>query len=96
MQGVKDGNIVWGYDGKHGEDISAGITVEDARWLLTYLSGITTEELRIGLRASGASPGYAERISRSIRNRIAQLQQITGDNVRDASILPYPGRGARR
>jgi hypothetical protein len=86
VQGVKDGNIVWGYDGKHGDDITAGISVEDARWLLTYLSGITTEELRIGLRASGASPGYAERISRAIRNRIVQLQQITGDNVSDASV----------
>jgi len=86
VQGVKDGNIVWGYDGKHGEDITAGISVEDARWLLTYLSGITTEELRTGLRASGASPGYAERISRAVRNRIVQLQQIAGDNVSDASV----------
>ena len=86
VQGVKDGNIVWGYDGKHGEDITAGISVEDARWLLTYVSGITTEELRIGLKASGASPAYAERISRAIRNRIVQLQQITGENVSDASV----------
>lgn len=80
VQGVAGGNIVWGYAGKHGEDITAGITPEDVRWLLGYLSGITAEQLRAGLAASGATPAYAERFSRAIRNRIVQLQQVAGSN----------------
>jgi hypothetical protein len=85
VQGVKDGNIVWGYEGKHSEDITSGITVEDARWLLTWIGGITTGDLRVGLSASGASPAYAERLSLAIRNRIDQLQQVAGNNAQGAS-----------
>ncbi|PWU06038.1 MAG: hypothetical protein C5B51_13170 [Terriglobia bacterium] len=80
VQGVKNGNIVWGYSGKHDGDITAGITLEDARWLLAYLSGITTGELRAGLIASGATPAYADKFSRAIQNRIGQLQQIATAN----------------
>ena len=79
VQGVKDGKIVWGYTGKHGEDITAGITPEDSRWLLSCLSGITTEQLQAGLKASGASPAYVERFSRAIRQRITQLERVAGD-----------------
>jgi hypothetical protein len=76
VKGVKDGVIVWGYSGKHGEDITAGITRDDVRWLLPYLTVITDEQLRTGLLASGATHAYAERFTRAIRNRIAQLQQL--------------------
>jgi hypothetical protein len=76
FKGVNNGTIVWGYSGKHGEDITAGITVEDVRWLLPYLARITDEQFRTGLMASGATPANAARFSRAIRNRIAQLRQI--------------------
>ncbi len=76
VKGVKEGKIVWGYSGKHGEDITDGITPEDARWLLAYLSGIPLEQLESGLTASGAIHAYAGRFSRAIRNRIRQLEQI--------------------
>jgi hypothetical protein len=76
VKGVKDGNIVWGYSGKHGEDITADITPGDVRWLLPYLAGITDEQLCTGLLASGATPAYAARFTRAIRNRIVQLQQV--------------------
>ena len=76
VKGVANGYVEWGYTGKHGEDITAGITPEDVRWVLTYLSGVTTEELRLALAASGATPGYAETLSRAVRNRIDQLEQV--------------------
>ena len=70
------GRIEWGYRGKHDQDITSGISVDDVRWLLTYLSPVTDEELRAGLRASGATDAEIEIYTRSIRERIAQLQRL--------------------
>jgi len=78
VKGVNaEGAIEWGYGGKHDEDIKNGITVEDVRWLLQYLSAITDEELRAGLRASGGSEREIEGFTRSIRARVRQLQNIS-------------------
>jgi hypothetical protein len=69
--------IEWGYGGKHAEDIKNGITVDDVRWLLHYLSAITDEELQAGLRASGASEPDVASFTRSIRDRIRQLENVS-------------------
>ena len=71
------GGIEWGYRGKHDQDITSGISVDDVRWLLNYLSPVTDEELRAGLRASGATEAEIEIYTRSIRERIAQMQNLT-------------------
>lgn len=76
-----DGQLVWGFSGKHTRDIASGITIDDVRWLLPYLSGITGVQLRAGLIASGASPANAESLARSILNRISQLNDIAGINL---------------
>ena len=68
--------IEWGYRGKHGDDITTGITSRDVRWLLRYLSQVTDEELRAGLRASGATEPAIEIYTRSIRQRIEQLERL--------------------
>jgi hypothetical protein len=72
------GGIEWGYRGKHDPDITSGILVHDVRWLLTYLERITDKQLRAGLRASGATEAEIEIYSRSIRERIEQLQRLAG------------------
>ena len=72
------GRIEWGYRGKHDSDITSGISVDDVRWLLTYLSRITDEQLRAGLRASGATEPDIATYTRSLRERIAQLQRLAG------------------
>jgi hypothetical protein len=77
VKGVKAGVIEWGYGGKHEEDIKNGITTEDVRWLLQHLSPITDDELKAGLRASGASEPDVDSFSRSIRDRIRQLENIS-------------------
>jgi len=69
--------IEWGYHGKHGKDIASGIGTEDVRWLLTYLSRVTDDELRAGLRASGASESAIEIYTRCLRERIAQLERLS-------------------
>ena len=73
--------IEWGYSGKHGKDVTEGIGVEDIRWLLTYLAPVTDEELRAGLRASGATDAQIDRYVPSIRERITQLQRISGSTL---------------
>ena len=71
------GQIEWGYRGKHDQDITSGISVNDVRWLLNYLSQVTDEELQAGLRASGATEADIEIYTRSIRERITQLENLT-------------------
>lgn len=79
-----DGEIIrWGYHGKHNADITSGIRIEDVQWLLRYLSGVTDEQLRAGLQASGASPLETDAYARSIRERISQLQHLI-DGVKSA------------
>ncbi|HEV3197805.1 MAG TPA: hypothetical protein VGZ73_07850 [Bryobacteraceae bacterium] len=69
--------IEWGYRGKHGEDVTSGIGAGDIRWLLTYLSRVTDEELRAGLRASGATQSDVEIYTLSMRDRITQLERLS-------------------
>ena len=70
-------NIVkFGYTGQRTEDVAAGITVEDVRWLCRSLARITDAQLVSALRASGANEEEAARFSRAIRARIAQLQRV--------------------
>lgn len=82
----QDGRIEWGYRGKHDQDITSGISVEDVRWLLTYLSPVTDDELRAGLRASGATQAEIEVYTRSIRDRIVGLQKLTVTDGRSVTV----------
>ena len=69
-----DGNLRWRYKGRHGEDITAGVTLDDVRWILPYLVRISDDSLIIGFSASGASERVAREYTRLIRERINQLQ----------------------
>jgi hypothetical protein len=77
-----EGSLHWGFKGKHGQDISAGVGLEDIRWLLPYLSRITDEELETGLAASGASAPVAREFTELIRERILQLQRVAASSSR--------------
>jgi hypothetical protein len=76
VKGVRNGFVVFSYCGKHNDDLTHGITIQDVRWLLPYLSRITSAELRAGLVASGATAANADGFTRSIQNRIMQLRRI--------------------
>jgi hypothetical protein len=81
VRSAPDGNPVFGFKGKHGPDIAAGIRIEDVRWLLTYLSRVTDEGLQAGLVASGASPAVAQEFTSCIRARIGQLQRVADSST---------------
>ena len=69
-------SIRWGYRGKHERDITSGIGIADVQWLLTYLSSVSDEDIRVGLQASGATPPEIDAYAESIRGRISQLQRL--------------------
>ena len=69
--------VEWGYRGKHVEDITTGISVDDIGWLLACRSRTTDEEVPAGLRASGAAPTDVDIYTQAIRERITQLEGIS-------------------
>jgi len=71
------GNAVeWGFEGKNEEDVRSGITVDDLRWLSPYLSRITDEEIRAGLKASGASERQTACWANAIESRIRDIRTV--------------------
>ncbi|HYE16385.1 MAG TPA: hypothetical protein VD968_18245 [Pyrinomonadaceae bacterium] len=85
--GVEGGVVSWGYTGQRTDDAVRGITVEDVRWLYSYVGRITDSQLRDGLLASGATDEEADCFTRALRDRIEQLRLVAeqGDDFRPAS-----------
>ncbi len=85
VRGVSaNGEIEWGFSGKHGRDLTQGISVADVRWLVPYLSRFTDAEIHAGLVASGARPDQVELFAGALRRRIRELQQLSYE--REASV----------
>jgi hypothetical protein len=78
VEGVRQNEVLFGYSGKHELDIKKNITVEDVRWLLAHLSGVSPEKLRAGLKAAGATDRQTTCWSYSIEQRIRELQAVSG------------------
>jgi hypothetical protein len=77
VKGVReDGTVEWGYLGQRTEDATEGITVEDVRWLHAFVGRITDEQIRAGLRASGATDEETEIFTRALRGRIRLLGRV--------------------
>lgn len=76
IKGTERGFVEFGYSGKHTSDFKKGIRVSDVKWLLGYIGRITDQQLRDGLRASGATPDEIEIFTRAIRNRINQMRRL--------------------
>lgn len=76
IRSVQDGAIQWGYWGKHGADLTTGISLDDVRWLMPYLERITPQEIQAGLQASGATPRQTACWAWGMENRVAQLKAI--------------------
>ncbi len=71
-----EGRIEWGYLGQRTEEATEGLTVEDVRWIYRYVGRITDEQLREGLRASGATEEEVEIFTPALRERIDQLGRL--------------------
>jgi len=76
IKAVERGFVEFGYSGQHSSDFKKGIRVSDVRWLLRYIGRISDQQIRDGLRASGATPDEIEIFTRAIRARIHQLRKV--------------------
>lgn len=76
---VEDRVVKWGFVGQRTDEARDAITVADVRWLHRYLGRITDEQLREGLRASGAAADEIERFTGALRARIEQLRRAGDD-----------------
>jgi hypothetical protein len=74
VKGIKGEYFVFGYSGQHTDNFSRDIRISDMRWLLQYLGRITDDQLREGLKGSGAAPEEVECFTKSIRDRIDQIK----------------------
>ena len=71
-----NGMVGFAYQGKHTDTIARGIHVSDVQWLMTYLGAITNEQIRAGLKASGANEHEIDCFAGSVRSRIEQLRKV--------------------
>lgn len=76
IKGVRDGVVEWGFQGNHTEDTTQGIRLEDVKWILRYIGSITDQQIRSGLKASGATPEEMECFTRAIRQRITRMHAL--------------------
>lgn len=76
IKGVEHGNVEFGYSGQHTGSFKEGIKVSDVKWLMNYVGRITDQQLRDGLKASGATPDEVETFTRAVRARIEQMRKL--------------------
>ncbi|HYO83770.1 MAG TPA: hypothetical protein VES20_20375 [Bryobacteraceae bacterium] len=77
VRGVRNGVVSFGYQGQHTNDFTAGITIEDVKWLMQWLGQITDAQLRVGLLASGATADEEVCFAKALRQRIEALRGVT-------------------
>ncbi len=93
VKGVHDGVVEWSFHGKHTEDATQGIRLEHVKWLLQYIGRITDQQIRSGLKASGATPEEVECFTRAIRQRIMQMHSlVSSTGAARAPAIPERGR----
>jgi len=76
VKGAKGDMVEFGYSGQHTSDFKTNISVGDVKWLMQYLGRVTDDQLRAGLKASGAAPDEVECFTLAIRERINQLKIV--------------------
>lgn len=76
--GLKNRLVQFGFHGQHTDDFMQGIRTGDISWLMQWLGRIGDDQLRAGLRASGANPNETTCLAASLRDRISQLRGVSG------------------
>ncbi|MBI3278651.1 MAG: hypothetical protein HYZ57_02285 [Acidobacteria bacterium] len=82
LEGVDNGYLSFNYQqyaSRHLNEISEGIRVEDARWILNRLSKLSDAQLLAGLQASGATVPEGQCFTAAIRRRLQLLSAAVTD-----------------
>ena len=92
MDGVENGYVQFNYGqyaGRHEHALSHGIRVEDMKWFLSRMQGLTDTQVRAALLASGATHAEASCFTTAFRERLDMFAAATKPelvNVRSRSV----------
>lgn len=81
IHGVEPNGEVDFYYKAKGKDLLKGITVEDARWIGRLLSRLSDRQIRDAFRAANYSQSEVTLLSGAIKDRIRQLNRLTGNGL---------------
>jgi hypothetical protein len=76
IQEVDDGEVKFGFTGKHDDEFKDEIGVRDVRWIMQYLGRLRDWQIRSALRASGATRHEEQCFARALRRRLNQLHKV--------------------
>jgi hypothetical protein len=77
IKGVKPGGFVeFGYSGQRTSDVSEGITAQDVRFVYKFLGQLSDDQIRDGLRASGATEEEVDCFVNAMRERLTQMANV--------------------
>ena len=57
------------------------ISMRDAQWLLNRLRGLSDRQIEDAFRAANYSPAEVELYRKSVKRRIAELEDLTNDRL---------------
>jgi hypothetical protein len=86
MDGMENGYVQFNYAqyaGRHEHALSHGIRVEDMKWFLSRIQGLTDTQVREALLASGATHGEASCFTTAFRERLNMFAAATKPELVD-------------
>lgn len=75
---VKDGRVQLSYKGKN-RGIFKDITIPQARWLANLLNQLSDKQIEDAFRAANYSPNDIATLKRAVKNRIAEINRVDGE-----------------
>lgn len=79
--GVGDGYVTFHYDGKDRDLIRNNIRIEDVKWFMSRMGGLTDAQIRAALDASGATPAESDCFAPALRQRLNQLASVASGQI---------------
>ncbi|HYJ88350.1 MAG TPA: hypothetical protein VEW46_19955 [Pyrinomonadaceae bacterium] len=76
VNGVKGNVVDFNYGGKMGKAFE-GITIDDAKWLASWLSKLSDEQLKDAFRAGNYTPEEVNQLAAAVRSRINALTNLS-------------------
>lgn len=78
VKGVNGNVIAFHYGGKNGK-VFEGITVQDAKWLASWLSRLSDLQIKDAFRAANYTPAEVEQLAGAVRTRIEALTRLSAN-----------------
>jgi hypothetical protein len=80
VKGVKGNVIDFNYGGKMGKAFE-GITIDDAKWLASWLSRLSDEQLKDAFRSANYTPEEVDQLAAAVRSRINALANLSSNRA---------------